>query len=182
MGADENHDVARRWFGVADAAPVLLDADGVITSWTGSAGRLLAYPAAEVVGTRLTRLLGEEDAARLPGLLAHCRTDGGWAGLLTARRRDGLPVRLMVRMTSAADVQGPSRWLLLMHDVGRAAQAPGWDLDRGVLEQMVSGSPIGIAIVDTDLRFVWSNAALARFGGGAPASRLGMRLADVQPG
>ncbi|MEU5179628.1 SpoIIE family protein phosphatase [Streptomyces longwoodensis] len=182
MGADENHDVARRWAGVADAAPVLLDADGVITSWTGNARRLLAYPAAEVVGTRLTRLLGEEDAARLPGLLAHCRADGGWAGLLTARRRDGLPVELMVRMTPAADGQGPARWLLLMHDAGRTARAAGWDLDRGVLEQMVSGSPIGIAVVDTDLRFVWSNAALARFGGGAPASRLGMRLADVQPG
>ncbi|NKQ27093.1 SpoIIE family protein phosphatase [Streptomyces galbus] len=182
MGADENPDAARRWTGVADAAPVLLDADGVITGWTGNARRLLAYPAAEVVGTRLARLLGEEDAARLPGLLARCRDDGGWAGLLTARRRDGLPVKLMVRVSAAADGQGPSRWLLLMHDADRAPAARGWDLDRGVLEQMVAGSPIGIAIVDTDLRFVWSNAALARFGGGAPASRLGMRLADVQPG
>ncbi|WP_432159129.1 SpoIIE family protein phosphatase [Streptomyces sp. bgisy153] len=179
MGVDEEHDVGRRWFDVADAAPLLLDAEGVVTSWTGSARRLLAYPAAEAVGTGLERLLGREDAARVPQLLARCRTDGGWAGLLTARCRDGRSLRVMARITSAAELRGPSRWLVLLNEM---AEAPGWNMDRQVLEQMVAGSPIGIAIVDTDLRFVWSNAALARFGGGPPAERLGRRLADIQPG
>jgi PAS domain S-box-containing protein len=62
------------------------------------------------------------------------------------------------------------------------AEAPGWDMSRPVLEQMVARSPVGIAIVDVDLRFVWSNAALEQFGGGPPRNRLGLRLADVQPG
>jgi PAS domain S-box-containing protein len=51
-----------------------------------------------------------------------------------------------------------------------------------VLEQMVTGSPVGIAIVDADLRCVWSNAALEQFGGGSAARRLGRRLAEIQPG
>ncbi|MFJ9861425.1 SpoIIE family protein phosphatase [Streptomyces albogriseolus] len=38
------------------------------------------------------------------------------------------------------------------------------------------------AIVDTDLRYVWSNAALEQFGGGPGRSRVGLRVADVQPG
>ncbi|KFG02144.1 protein phosphatase [Streptomyces scabiei] len=36
--------------------------------------------------------------------------------------------------------------------------------------------------MDTELRFVWSNAALERFGGGRAHERVGLRLAEVQPG
>lgn len=62
------------------------------------------------------------------------------------------------------------------------AGGPGWDMSRSVLERMNARSPVGIAIVDTDLRYVWSNAALEQFGGGPPHQRLGRRLADIQPG
>ena len=66
--------------------------------------------------------------------------------------------------------------------VSDATQAPGWDMSRTVLERMTAWSPVGIAIVDMDLRFVWSNAALERFGGGRAHERVGLRLAEVQPG
>jgi PAS domain S-box-containing protein len=179
VGTPEEPDVARRGFDVADAAPLLLDAAGVVTSWSAAAERLLAYPAAEAVGSSLADLVSAEDAARVPELIARWRRDGGWAGLLSVRRGDGQPVRVMVRIASVEEARGPSRWLVLLSDM---AGAPGWNMHRTVLEQMVTGSPIGIAVVDTDLRFVWSNAALARFGGGPPEGRLGLRLADVQPG
>jgi PAS domain S-box-containing protein len=179
VGTDEERDDARRRFDVADAAPLLLDAAGRVTSWSAEAQRLLAYPAAEVVGTRLADLVSAEDAGRVPELVERCRRNGGWAGLLRVRRGDGTPVRVMARIASALEARGPSRWLVLLSDM---AEAPGWDMHRTVLEQMVARSPIGIAVVDTDLRFVWSNDALARFGGGPPQGRLGLRLADVQPG
>lgn len=66
--------------------------------------------------------------------------------------------------------------------VSDATDAPGWDMSRTVLERMTARSPVGIAIVDTELRFVWSNAALERFGGGRAHERVGLRLAEVQPG
>ncbi|GAB2851256.1 SpoIIE family protein phosphatase [Streptomyces deserti] len=179
MGIHEEHDVARQRFDVADAAPLVLDAQGVVTSWTRDAQRLLAYPASEAVGRKLADLLADEDAARVPDLVERCRRDGGWAGLLTARHRDGRPVRVMVRITCTLQAGGPAQWLVLVSEL---AQAPGWDMSRTVLEQMAAGSPVGIAIVDTDLRFVWSNAALEQFGGGPAHRRLGLRLADVQPG
>ncbi|MGW3653260.1 SpoIIE family protein phosphatase [Streptomyces sp. NPDC000878] len=179
MGTYEEQRVARQRFDVADAAPVLLDAQGVVTSWTRDAQRLLAYAPGEVVGTRVAGLLSAEDAARVPELAERCRRDGGWAGLLTARRKDGRPVRVMVRVTSALEPGGPAQWLVLLSEM---AEAPGWDMSRTVLEQMVAGSPVGIAIVDASLRFVWSNAALEEFGGGPARHRLGLRLADVQPG
>ncbi|WEO98814.1 SpoIIE family protein phosphatase [Streptomyces sp. FXJ1.172] len=179
MGTHEKQDVAPQRFDVADAAPLLLDAQGVVTSWTRDAQRLLTYTAAEVVGTRVTGLLSAEDAARVPELAEQCRRDGGWAGLLTARRKDGQPVRVMVRITPAVEPGGAPHWLVLLSDMSGAR---GWDMSRAVLEQMVTDSPVGIAIVDTDLRCVWSNAALERFGGGPPRERLGLRLSQIQPG
>ncbi|MCF1596546.1 SpoIIE family protein phosphatase [Streptomyces muensis] len=179
MGTHEERGVAGQRFDVADAAPVLLDAQGLVTAWTRNAERLLAYAAPETVGKGLAALLSAEDAERVPELIERCGRDGGWAGLLTARHRDGRPVRLMVRITSALDARGPARWLVLLSEL---ADAPGWDMSRATLEQMVARSPVGIAIVDTDLRYVWSNAALAQYGGGPPTNRLGLRLADIQPG
>ncbi|MEU8651759.1 SpoIIE family protein phosphatase [Streptomyces sp. NPDC048737] len=179
MGSHDLDDVARRRFDVADAVPLLLDARGVVTSWTRDAERLFGYGAAEAVGKGLAGLLTVGDAARVPDVLERCRRSGGWAGLLSARRKNRQPVPVMARITSADEPGGPWRWLVLVNEMG---EAHGWSMSRDVLEQLVAGSPIGIAIVDTDLRFVWSNTALTRFGGGAPDSRLGLRLADVQPG
>ncbi|MFD7253996.1 PAS domain-containing protein, partial [Streptomyces sp. NPDC059895] len=179
MGSHDEDDVARRRFDVADAAPLLLDARGVVTSWTREAERLLGYAAVEAVGKDLAGLLAHGDAERMPDVLERCRRDGGWAGLLAARRADGQTVAVMARITSADEPGGPGRWLMLLNERG---DAPGWSMSRQVLEQLVAGSPIGIAIVDTDLRFVWSNTALSRFGGGPPERRLGLRFADVQPG
>jgi PAS domain S-box-containing protein len=179
VGTDEDRDGDHRRIDVADAAPLLLDARGVVTGWTRDARRLLGHAASDAVGRDLADLLGGEDAARAPALLERCRREGGWSGLLIARRHDGTQVRVMVRITAADEARGPSRWLVLASE---SADTPGWDMSRGVLEQMIAHSPIGIAILDTDLRFVWSNAALAQFGGGPPDRRLGLRLADVQPG
>ncbi|MFE9027864.1 SpoIIE family protein phosphatase [Streptomyces iakyrus] len=179
MGADEVYDVARQRFDVADAAPLLLDPQGVVTGWTSGARRLLAYPASEAVGRKLADLLVAEDAQRVPDLVERCRRDGGWTGLLTVRRRNGQPVKVAARIASSEEAHGESRWLMLLSEL---TGAPGWNMSRTVLEQMAAGAPVGIAIVDTDLRFVWSNAALEQFGGGPAARRLGLRFADVQPG
>lgn len=179
MGAHDERNGARQQFDVADAAPLLLDAHGVVTSWTPGAERLLGYTASEVVGTDVAALLTPEDAARLPELAGRCRSDGDWAGLLTARRKDGRPVPVMVRVTPTVEPGRTRHWLVMLCDM---AGAPGWDMSRTVLEQLASESPVGMAVVDTALRFVWSNAALEQFGGGPPGRRLGRGLADVQPG
>ncbi|MFF9205060.1 SpoIIE family protein phosphatase [Streptomyces sp. NPDC014986] len=179
MGADKERDVARRGFDVADAVPLLLDAHGMVSGWTARAERLLGYQAAEVVGRKFADLLAPEDAERLPDLVERCRSDGDWAGPMTARHRQGRPVPVVVRATPTVAPRGRSSLLVLLSELAGSA---GWDMSRGTLEQMVAGSPIGIAVVDTDLRYVWSNAALEQFGGGPAARRLGLRFADVQPG
>lgn len=229
MGTGRDSGVTRQRFDVADAAPLLLDARGKVTSWTRDAQRLLGYPATEMVGRSLAELLVPEDAARLTSLTDAYSGTGSWSGVLTARHRDGGQVRLMVRAvpmrgntsTTGTDLAGTSpagtglaegttagdtpaegtpaegtptqhtqaglvpdsgrtaHWVLLLSDM---TDAPGWDMSRVVLESMVVQSPVGIAMVDTDLRFVWSNTALEAFGGGPAHERIGLRLADIQPG
>ncbi len=179
MGIHEERDVAGQRFALADAAPLLLDSHAAVAAWTPGAERLLGYSASEAVGRSAADLLLPEDAARVPQMTERCRANGGWAGLLTARHQDGHPVRLMVRIVLAARGRGPEWWLVLLEELGRA---PGWDMSRGILERMVSRSPVGMAIVDTDLRYMWSNGALAQLAGIPPHERLGKRLVDVQPG
>ncbi|MFE6958191.1 SpoIIE family protein phosphatase [Streptomyces sp. NPDC057696] len=179
MGTSEHSDATEQRFDAADAAPVLLDTHGVVSSWSGGGARLLGYAAAEVVGRKVAEFLMPEDVARVPALAEQCRRDGGWSGILTAKHRDGHPVPLMVRVVEAQLCPDPERWIALVTDLARA---PGWEMSRSVLEQMATRSPLGIAIVDTDLRYVWSNDALAQFGGGPAEERLGRRLADIQPG
>ncbi|MEU9354830.1 SpoIIE family protein phosphatase [Streptomyces griseoloalbus] len=179
MGGHKEQKVARQGFDVADAVPLLLDPHGMVASWTGRAERLLGYRASEVVGRKFAELLMPEDAERVPDLVERCRSDGDWAGLMTARHRQGRPVPVMVRITPTVEPQGRSPLLVLLSELAGSA---GWDMSRSVLEQMVAGTSIGIAIVDTDLRYVWSNAALEQFGGGPAPRRLGLRFADVQPG
>lgn len=179
MGGHKEQDGARQGYDVADAAPLLLDPHGMVSSWTGRAERLLGYGAAEVVGRKFGELLTSDDAERVPDAVERCRSDGDWAGLMTALHRDGHRVAVMVRLTHAVEPRGRTSLLVLLSELAGSA---GWDMSRSVLEQMVAGTPIGIAIVDTDLRFVWSNAALEQFGGGPAERRLGLRFADIQPG
>ncbi|WP_320775001.1 SpoIIE family protein phosphatase, partial [Streptomyces sp. CRN 30] len=202
MGTDRGSgggEAARQRFDVADAAPLLLDARGTVTSWTRDAERILGHPAAEVLGRNFGTLLVPEDAGRIAPLAGDHRGRGGWTGVLHARHRGGWRVRLMVRAVPLwgawpaeadrgprpdrerrpAPAGGAAQWVVLLSDMG---DAPGWDMSRDVLESMVVRSPVGMAILDTELRFVWSNAALEKFGGGPAHERIGRRLAEVQPG
>ncbi len=178
--ASEESGVARRRPEMTDAAVVLLDARARVTGWTADAERLFGHRRADAVGRPAAALLMPEDAARLPVLGARCARDDGWTGLLAVRHRDGHPVVATVRVVpaGAADAGAP-RWVAL---AAGTDGTPGWRMSRGVLERMAAHSPIGIAVVDVDLRFVWSNAALERFGGGSGRERIGKRLGDVQPG
>ncbi|MEU9183671.1 SpoIIE family protein phosphatase [Streptomyces sp. NPDC048484] len=179
MVTSEESGVARQLH-MADTAVVLLDARATVAGWTADAERLFGHSRAEAVGRAVADLLMPEDAARLPELAARCVRDGAWTGLLAVRHRDGHPVVATVRVASAGEAaDGPPRWVALAADT---AGTPGWSMSRGALERMAAHSPIGIAIVDVDLRFVWSNAALAQFGGGPGHERIGKRLADIQPG
>jgi PAS domain-containing protein/anti-sigma regulatory factor (Ser/Thr protein kinase) len=157
-----------------DAVALLLDARGHVLNWPDQAERLLGHPPGEVLGRPVVDLLA--DPGPEPGRFL---AEGGWAGLLTARHRDGREVPVEVRIVALPRGAGDARWAVLAEGAARSAL---WGLSPALLRRLAARTPAGLVVVDTGLRCVWSNDAMERFGGGTARERLGRRLRDIQPG
>lgn len=166
-------------FDVADAALVMLDAHGRIENWPPGAEQLLGHTADDVLGQPVASLLAPEDAAGVPDLAAHCHEHGYWSGLVTARRESGSLAGLAVQVVPVQDAGRQTHWVILTVS---APAVRGWEMSRTLLERLVAQVPVGMAIVDPNLRFVWSNTALEHFGGGPAHQRVGRRVGALQPG
>ncbi|MEU0933751.1 SpoIIE family protein phosphatase [Embleya sp. NPDC005971] len=57
-----------------------------------------------------------------------------------------------------------------------------WGADRALLDHLLNRAPVGMAVVDRELRCVWLNDQLERNGGIPRALRIGRRLSEVLPG
>ncbi|HET6358937.1 SpoIIE family protein phosphatase [Streptomyces sp.] len=57
----------------------------------------------------------------------------------------------------------------------------GWEMDRSLVGQFLARSPVGMAVMSPELRYIWINDALERLGGVPREERLGKRLGDVLP-
>ncbi|TXS19857.1 GAF domain-containing protein [Streptomyces sp. ms191] len=152
---------------LADVATALIDARGVVVSWSDAASRLLAREAEDVRGRSVLRLVA--DPAGLP------------RGLPEA---DGGPLDGTVRLGGGAgqvDVEyrvlptaSPDRFLVLAVPADRAADVRhGTTLLRALLAQ----DAIGVVLRDTDLAVVRTNRTPGLFG--EVPYRTGTRLADV---
>ncbi|MFI9803736.1 SpoIIE family protein phosphatase [Streptomyces sp. NPDC052301] len=150
-------------FGITSAAVALMDAHGLIRYWNGRAEALLGYPAADVLGHPATSLLLAGDAPASTFSAAQ-RAGDGWEGLVTARHRAGRPVELAVRACPLHTEHG-SAWLAVACD---ASDSRRWELDQAVLRGLLEESPIGIAVLDSELRLQWVNQVLAGMEGLPP--------------
>ncbi|MFF5029509.1 SpoIIE family protein phosphatase [Streptomyces collinus] len=160
-----------------DAAAVI-SADGVVIGWTPGAEALLGRPAEEVVGRPAARIQGvPHDPARAAAVARRCRTGTGWSGRIDVRHRDGRRLEVDLRVSPAFAVGGQECFL-----VSAREQRPQWAMGEWVLDGFLTRSPVGMAVVDLDLRYVWLNDTLERFGGVPREERLGHRLGDLLPG
>ncbi|MFJ3776889.1 SpoIIE family protein phosphatase [Streptomyces sp. NPDC090075] len=161
----------------SDAAAVL-SAEGVVIGWTRGAEALLGHPAAEVVGRPAARLLAmRADPARAAGVAERCRSGMGWSGLIQVRHRDGRGIDVALRVSASFSMDGGECFLLSARE-----QRPQWAMGQSVLDGFLTRSPIGMAVMDLDLRYVWLNDTLERFGGVPREQRLGRRLSELLPG
>ncbi|MEV1082414.1 SpoIIE family protein phosphatase [Streptomyces sp. NPDC050211] len=160
-----------------DAAAVVA-ADGVVIGWTRGAEELLGYPAGEVVGGSAARLLAMPgDPARVAGIADRCRAGMGWSGLIPVRHRDGRSLDVDLRVSASFRIGEDECFLLSARE-----QRPQWTVGQSVLDGFLTRSPVGMAVMDTELRYVWLNDTLERFGGVPREQRLGRRLSDLLPG
>ncbi|MFC9705961.1 SpoIIE family protein phosphatase [Streptomyces sp. NPDC056943] len=165
---------------ILGVAAVVIDARGRIVLWSPQAEALFGYRADEALGRYVARLIIDaehrEEAMRLFGEVLHGGTT--WSGTFPVRHKDGSLRAVEFRNMRLTDDLGG------LYALGIAA-------DRAVVERvetglalsdrLVSQSPIGLAVLDTDLRYVLVNPALERINGVPAALHLGRRIADMLP-
>ncbi|MEU9481459.1 SpoIIE family protein phosphatase [Streptomyces sp. NPDC048191] len=160
-----------------DAAAVISE-HGMVVGWTRSAEALLGHAAADLLGTPAARLLARsEDPVRLAGIVARCRSGCGWSGQIAVRHRDGRSLDIQLRV-SASFRMGDTDCFL----VSAREQRWRWTMSQSVMDGFLTRAPVGMAVMDTELRYVWLNDTLERFGGVPRDERLGRRLSELLPG
>uniref|UniRef100_UPI0027B9014C SpoIIE family protein phosphatase n=1 Tax=Streptomyces sp. rh195 TaxID=2034271 RepID=UPI0027B9014C len=122
-------------------------------------------------------LPGPPDARRTAAVAARCRAGSGWSGLVPLRARDGRSLDIDVRATASFLIAGREGFLVSGREL-----TPHWTMRGSVLDDFLTRSPVGMAVLDPDLRYLWLNDTLERFGGVPREQRLGRRPSEVLPG
>ncbi|MFJ1812468.1 MULTISPECIES: SpoIIE family protein phosphatase [unclassified Streptomyces] len=168
----------RDLFDASTDAAAIVSAGGVVVGWTRGAEALVGRPASEVVGRSVAELVAmDRDPVRVAGIAERCRAGMGWSGLIAVRHRDGHPVDVDLRVSASFRIGDDECFLLSAREQSRQ-----WTVGQSVLDGFLTRSPVGMAVMDLELRYVWLNDTLERFGGVPREQRLGHRLSDLLPG
>ncbi|MEU9212233.1 SpoIIE family protein phosphatase [Streptomyces sp. NPDC048415] len=168
----------RELFDASSDAAAVVSGRGVVIGWTRGAEALLGYQAPEVLGGSVARLLAMPgDPVRVEGIAERCRSGMGWNGLVPVLHRDGHRIDVDLRVSASFRI-GPDECFLL----SAREQRRQWALGQSVLDGFLTRSPVGMAVMDLQLRYVWLNDTLERFGGVPREQRLGRRLSELLPG
>ncbi|OEJ28315.1 PAS sensor protein [Streptomyces agglomeratus] len=165
---------------VLGVAAIVLDADGRIVFWSPQAQALLGYSAQEALGRYAARLLvADEHVDLVLGLFAQVMEgEGTWAGVFPVRHRDGRTRLLEFRNMRLLDDRGDLYALGLATDQATLQRV---ERDLALSVRLVDQSPIGLAVMDTDLRYVMVNPALERINGLPAEDHLGRSVHEALP-
>ncbi|MEU9445193.1 PAS domain-containing protein, partial [Streptomyces sp. NPDC048304] len=165
---------------VLGVASVVLDATGRIVLWSPQAEELFGYSADEALGQYAARLMVHERHFELVGKLFAdvMRTGQSWAGGFPVRHKDGSTRVVEFRNMRLLDDHGDVYALGLAADQSTVRRL---EQDVALSERMVKQSPIGYAVLDTQLRFVSVNPALEKINGVPAAEHIGRTLREVLP-
>jgi PAS domain S-box-containing protein len=168
---------------LSELLPIALwraDAEGRIVEWSLAAQDLLGYTPEQLLGRYGIPILVPEPNRKLAGQLTQKVLAGeAVVATLPVRHRDGHLVPMEMWICPAADRQGRTGVLVIAVETSAVL---GMRDSLAALEGLFAQSPIGLATLGPDLRFLRVNEALARMNGVSAAEHLGKRLAEVAPG
>lgn len=163
---------------VLRVASVVLDAEGRIVLWSPQAEELFGYSAREALGQYAARIMvHEEHLEVVVKLFADVlRTGRSWAGAFPVRHKDGSTRLVEFRNMRLLDDRGDVYALGLAADQSTVRRL---ERDVALSARIVSQSPIGLAVLDTRLRYVSVNPALERIDGVSAEEHIGRRVPEV---
>ncbi|MET8504920.1 SpoIIE family protein phosphatase [Streptomyces sp. NPDC004787] len=166
-----------------DLLPIALwreDASGRIVEWSLAAQDLLGYRPEDVMGRLATPLLVPDANRELADRLTRQVQSGETVvGTLPVRHRDGHSVAMEMWIVPATDPDGRPGAMLIAFETSQVLRMRD---NLAALESLFTQSPIGLATLGPDLRFLRVNDALARMNGVPAADHIGRRLTEVVPG
>ncbi|GGY27489.1 hypothetical protein GCM10010299_37170 [Streptomyces tanashiensis] len=156
------------------------DAEGRIVEWSLAAQDLLGHRPEHVLGRLATPLLVPDANRELAERLTD-RVQAGetMVGTLPVRHRDGHTVAMEMWIVPAADPEGRPGAMLIAVETSEVLRMRE---NLAAMESLFTQSPIGLALLGPDLRFLRVNDALARMNGVPAARHVGHRLTEVVPG
>ncbi|MFF4894910.1 SpoIIE family protein phosphatase [Streptomyces sp. NPDC001068] len=159
-------------------AAVVLNAEGQVVLWSPMAEELFGHSAAEALGQYAARLIvHEEHRDELVKLFTQVMESGqNWAGVFPVRHKDGSTRQVEFRNMRLLDELGGHYALGLAADRDTVERV---ELDTALAMRLVSQSPVGLAILDSDLRYRAVNPALERITGQSAAERLGRSAGEI---
>ncbi|MGW0144308.1 SpoIIE family protein phosphatase [Streptomyces sp. NPDC003333] len=165
---------------VLSVAAVVLDADGRIVFWTPQAEELFGYSSEEALGTHAARLfIHPEHLPSVTKLFAEVlRTGQSWAGTFPVRHKDGSTRMTEFRNMRLLDDLGDVYALGIAADHSLLQRV---ETDLALCERLINQSPIGIALVGPDLRFLLVNPALERVDSTPAGEHVGRPLRETLP-
>ncbi|MBC2904198.1 SpoIIE family protein phosphatase [Streptomyces cupreus] len=165
---------------VLGVASVVLDAEGRIVLWSPQAEELFGYSAQEALGRSAVRLMiHEQHFDVVVKLFADVMETGeSWAGAFPIRHKDGSTRLVEFRNQRLLDDRGDVYALGLAADQSTVRRL---ERDVALSTRVVSQSPIGLAVLDTDLRYVSVNPALEQLNGVPAEEHLGRTVPEVLP-
>ncbi|MGK4582805.1 SpoIIE family protein phosphatase [Kitasatospora sp. HPMI-4] len=160
-------------------AITILDTSGRVVLWSPAAEELLGWPSELVVGRRVDDLVDDREViANTEAAIREAVRTGGWHGLIGLRHRDGELVEVEARVSLLVDGDGTPFLQAALVDAGTLQAV---ERDLAVRDALFEQSPLGIAILDTDLRYTAVNRTLAELNGIAAEDHVGRTTGETLP-
>lgn len=165
---------------VLSLAAVVLDDSGRIALWSPQAEELFGYSADEALGQFAGRLLVDEQHLDLViGLFARVMESGRrWAGGFPVIHKDGSTRLVEFRNMRLQDDRGGRYALGIATDQVTLRRV---ERELALSLRLISQSPIGLGVMDTELRFVLVNPALEGMNGRPVQDRAGPTAGETPP-
>ncbi|MFE9561938.1 SpoIIE family protein phosphatase [Streptomyces sp. NPDC006487] len=165
---------------ILSVAAVVLDTGGRITLWSPQAQELFGWSAEEALGSHAAKLLvADEYVGLVLELFAKVMAGGGtWAGVFPVRHKDGSTRLVEFRNMRLQDEDGGVYALGIACD---ETVLRGVERDLALSVPLVAQSPLGLAVLDTDLRYVLINPMLVRINGLPAEEHLGRTPREALP-
>ncbi|WP_262387118.1 SpoIIE family protein phosphatase [Streptomyces sp. TRM49041] len=156
-----------------------IDDDDRVCFWGPGAHDLFGHDPADVLGEPGAVLFADADrgtSASCAHMVERGRADGYWRGRLTARNSEGTAFDCGFRVFP---VTGAADGSVLLGLASRSDELDRVKTNLAFVDALFRTCPIGLVMLDQDLRYVHVNEALAEMDGLSVEDHLGRRMEDI---